>query len=47
MRRFEPVTDTGLMPMPESGRMFHPNSDSQKVMSRDTSDVPSCSSMPA
>ncbi len=47
MRRLDPVTDTGLIPMPESGRMFQPNSSSQKAMSRATSGVPSCSSMPA
>ena len=47
IRRFEPVSDTGLRPMPESGLMSQPNSSWQNWMSRPTSGLPSASSRPA
>src|SRR5207248_6284448 len=46
-RRIEPVSEMGLMPMPESGRISQPYSSCRKSMRRLTSGVPSCNSLPA
>ncbi len=45
--RLDPVIEIGLMPMPESSRMFQPYSLAQNSMSWATSGVPCSSSMPA
>ena len=47
MRRFEPVSEIGLMPMPLSGRMSQPNSSFSSSMSFFASGVPSSTSRPA
>ena len=47
MRRFEPVIETGLMPTPESPRMFQPNWSCSSSMSFLASGVPSSTSSPA
>ena len=44
--RLEPVFEIGLMPMPESGRIFSPNSRLRKSMSFRTSSDPSLYSIP-
>ena len=46
-RRFEPNSDIGLMPMPESGRMRLPISFSRNSMTRSACGVPFAHSMPA
>ena len=47
IRRFEPVIEIGLMPMPESSRMSQPNSCFRSSIIRLASGVPSSTSRPA
>ena len=45
--RFEPVTETGLSPIPLSGRMSQPNVSLAKASILAAPSVPSSSSFPA
>ena len=47
IRRFEPVSEIGLMPTPESSRMSQPNSFFRISIERFASGVPSSTSRPA
>ena len=47
IRRFEPVSEIGLMPMPESSRMSQPKLSLRISMSFFASGVPSSTSRPA
>jgi hypothetical protein len=47
MRRFEPNSDIGLMPMPESGRIRFPISLDRNSMTRSACGVPRAHSIPA
>ena len=46
-RRFDPVSDTGLMPTPESGRIFQPKRSCSMAMRSRASWEPSSTSSPA
>ena len=45
--RFDPVSEIGLMPMPESGRMRLPISVARNSMTRSACGVPRAHSIPA